>query len=456
MKMKDWTVIIYLINTILSFSILFLSINYSQKTGNKLSLYIGIAFGLFGITHLIVLMQAGFEHGAFITGIRLFAYSFVILTLVKLLKNTQKHKMILAEMERFKLLFAISPDSVSISSFETGEILDINDSFTSILGYSKSEVVDKPAHEINLWKHNYQRKLLTELLQTSEYCQNYEAEFIRKNGEEITVIISARKIKIENIECMISVIKDISERKKYEEQLKELNSTKDKFFSILAHDLKNPLGNFYSVAEILVDEYDNISEKDKIKYLQIIRESAKQLYSLLVNLLEWSRSQRGLIQLLTVDFDLQMLAENCRQVLLLSASKKYISIENNIPMDTSIFADVNLTNTVLRNLISNAIKFTPIDGKIEIGIIPEQSNDLQTIYVKDNGMGMDLEKLNKLFKIDQSISSKGTADESGTGLGLILCKEFVEMNKGTIWVESELDIGSIFYFTLPKSKAISI
>ena len=122
--MKNWNEIIYLINAILSFSILILSINYHRKSDNHLSLYIGMAFGLFGITHLIVLYDAGFEHGEFITGIRLLAYSCVVLALVKLLKNTQKHKLLLAEKDRFKLLFTTSPDSVSISSFDLHNLID--------------------------------------------------------------------------------------------------------------------------------------------------------------------------------------------------------------------------------------------------------------------------------------------------------------------------------------------
>ena len=415
--MKNWNEIIYLINAILSFSILILSINYHRKSDNHLSLYIGMAFGLFGITHLIVLYDAGFEHGEFITGIRLLAYSCVVLALVKLLKNTQKHKLLLAEKDRFKLLFTTSPDSVSISSFDSGEIMDINECFSSIMGYSKEEVVGRPSKEIRLWKDDGQRKLLAEMLIAREYCPNFEAEFVRKNGEKITVIISARKINIENTECIISVIKDISERKKYEEKLKELNSTKDKFFSILAHDLKNPLGSFYGVAELLIDEYEVISEVDKIKYLQIIRESAGQLYSLLENLLEWSRSQRGLIKIIVVDVNMRMLAHNSKQILHLSAEKKSIKIRNMIPDDVIIYTDVNLANTILRNLVSNAIKFTPIGGEIEIGISKDSLANSYTIYVRDTGVGMNQNTISKLFQIDESITSKGTSGETGTGLG---------------------------------------
>lgn len=254
---------------------------------------------------------------------------------------------------------------------------------------------------------------------------------------------------------------DITDRKRAEEELKEsenrlreLNTTKDKFFSIIAHDLKNPLGNFRQIAKLLYDQYDSFNEDERKDLLQEIKDSSKNVYELLENLLEWSRSQRGLIELNPENIDLNIIARNSRELLIKFAENKNIVIENKIPVDTYIMADPNLITTVFRNLISNAIKFTNEGGYIEIGTIDQNNTDNQKsdliVYIKDNGIGMAKKVIDMLFRLDQNLTTVGTSGEQGTGLGLILCKEFIEKHKGRIWVESDLEKGSVFYFALPK------
>lgn len=443
--MQTWDSTIYLVNVVLCVIILVLSLNYSKKSGNKLSLYIGVAFGLFGISHLITMINVK-EYMPIITAVRLLAYSFIIMTLVQFLRNSQRNKQLLAENEKFKLLFSTSPDAVAITRMDTGEFLDINDGFYDVFGYRRDEIINK---KVQIWANKENRQELLLNLQENDYYGNFETEMIHKNSSKLTVIISARRIVLDGHTCILSVIKDISFRKAAEEKLKELNSTKDKFFSILAHDLKNPLGSFYSVAELLNDEYDNIPEASKKQYLKIITESAKQLYSLLENLLTWSRSQRGLISFTPTEFDIYSLADNTIQILKLTASGKGIKLINNVSKDIYVNADMNLINAVLRNLMSNAIKFTDNGGEITISAI-DSTSDYIAIFVRDAGVGISKDGLNNLFKIDKSVSTLGTNGESGTGLGLILCKEFIEMHKGKIWAESELGVGTTFYFTLPK------
>lgn len=230
-------------------------------------------------------------------------------------------------------------------------------------------------------------------------------------------------------------------------QLQELNATKDKFFSIISHDLKGPLNSFTSFSGLLINHTDSLS-KDEIKMLaKDLDKSLKNLFALLENLLEWSRSQTGSIEFKPERFDLPALLQQNKELLQAQAQNKKITLESQYTDALTINAHRHSVNTVVRNLISNAIKFTPEGGTIVLGM--KQSDDKVIVSIRDNGVGMPPEVVQKLFRIDTKYSTKGTADEKGTGLGLILCKEFIEKNGGRIWVESEVGKGSVFSFTLP-------
>ncbi|HEY9005386.1 MAG TPA: tetratricopeptide repeat-containing sensor histidine kinase [Ohtaekwangia sp.] len=232
--------------------------------------------------------------------------------------------------------------------------------------------------------------------------------------------------------------------------LQDLNATKDKFFSIISHDLRGPLNSLTSFSGLLINHTDSLS-KEEIKMLaQDLDKSLKNLFALLENLLEWSRSQTGQIEFRSDKFDLATLLEENKELLKAQANNKKITIENTCHQEQPIYAHRNSVNTVVRNLISNAIKFTPEGGTITLGIKPQQ--DHVVVSIADNGVGMSKDIVAKLFRIDTKHTTKGTANEKGTGLGLILCKEFIEKNGGRIWVESEEGKGSVFLFTLPVSK----
>ncbi|WP_430816219.1 tetratricopeptide repeat-containing sensor histidine kinase [Carboxylicivirga sp. RSCT41] len=231
------------------------------------------------------------------------------------------------------------------------------------------------------------------------------------------------------------------------EELKQLNATKDKFFSIIAHDLKSPFSSLMGFAEMLVLNAENKDTSTVIEYSQIIHNSTKRLLGLVENLLQWSRTQIGTTEYKPSQLDISIQTHNIVSLLRLNAEEKDIVISPKIERGLVAWADENLYNTVLRNLISNAIKFSRIGSVIYVaaGI----KNDMIEVSVADSGVGIRHENLEKLFMVDNTFSTKGTLNEKGTGLGLVLCKEFVEINKGTIWAESELEKGSTFYFTLP-------
>lgn len=257
-----------------------------------------------------------------------------------------------------------------------------------------------------------------------------------------------------NIVGIIGFAIDITERKKAEdkiqkmnEELKELNSTKDKFFSIVAHDLKSPFQGLLGYSQILSEEYETLSEEEKKYFIKNISELSRNTHELLDNLLVWSRIQTGKIIFNPDVFNLHNKLAPTISLFTQTAKNKNITVDNMIDRKTFVNADINMLSTILRNLIANAIKFTNPEGRIVIS--SKRLEKFVEVSVIDDGVGIPKENLDNLFKIGQNISTKGTADEEGTGLGLILCKEMIQMHGGKIWAESEVGKGCQFSFSIP-------
>jgi signal transduction histidine kinase len=261
----------------------------------------------------------------------------------------------------------------------------------------------------------------------------------QKLAEELEEKVKERTAEIESANVQL---------KKSETQLKELNATKDKFFNIVAHDLKNPFTSLLGATELLFHNIQNM-DKEKIRKLaQILNESAKSGYAILLNLLDWSRSQTGNIKINLQRIDLKQVIEDNISDFHLNCIDKEIELTSEFSERVQITSDKNMLNTVLRNLLSNAIKFTPRGGKV---VASGEINDKEiSISIRDNGIGIPQENIAKLFRIDSKYSRPGTEKELGTGLGLKLSREFVEKLGGKIWVESEENEGSIFTFTIPR------
>jgi len=253
---------------------------------------------------------------------------------------------------------------------------------------------------------------------------------------------------------LVGTAMDITEKKmaqrkleQYLEELKELNATKDRFFSIIAHDLKNPFGALKNLSDILYSMYNDFSEEERLEIISEMYKSSNKLYELLENLLTWSRSQRGTIQFNPEETNLKLITNNCVELLKESANNKSIKLQDEVSEELVVNCDVNMITTVVRNLITNAIKFTPENG--EITVFAEKTENEVIVAVRDTGIGISDEDKQILFRIDVHHTTIGTSQEKGTGLGLILCKEFVEKHGGKIWVESEIGKGSTFKFTIP-------
>ncbi len=359
---------------------------------------------------------------------------------------------------RFKTTMNALDAIVYVADFDTYELLFVNDLFVKLFGHG----VNKKCYEV----------IQAGQQKVCPFCTN--SKLIDEKGNAIEPFIW----EIENTktkrwyQCRDQAIKwvdgrlvrleiaiDITERKLMEEEIRErekqltaLNITKDKFFSIVAHDLKSPINSAIGFAELLYQKFDNYTVEKQKEFISIIRNGLSNTYKLLENLLLWSRTQKGTIDFSPDWVNLYWITTDTINLLKQAADNKEISINNSIPESTLIFADKNMLLTIMRNLISNAIKFTGHGGNVLVESKVCANGDEKSytqIMVKDDGIGICSDRHETLFDISVETTTKGTDDEFGTGLGLILCKEFVTMHKGKIWVESNCGEGSKFYFSLP-------
>lgn len=238
------------------------------------------------------------------------------------------------------------------------------------------------------------------------------------------------------------------ELRRYSEQLEVLNATKDKFFSIIAHDLKSPFNSFLGNTEVLAEDLDIMSKEEIRDFVDDLRKSANNLFKLLENLLTWAQVQRGTIVFHPEPIELHHIVDEVFALYKDNAVSKSISLINLMPEEKEILTDHNMLYMVLRNLVYNSIKFTGRGGMIEVGI--NEITGFSELFVRDNGVGITDQVKAKLFKIDKQNTTLGTDKEKGTGLGLVLIKEMVEKNGGTVRVESEPGKGTTFFFTVPS------
>ena len=245
------------------------------------------------------------------------------------------------------------------------------------------------------------------------------------------------------------MIEGLREAQKTQEQLKELYRTRDKFFSIISHDLRSPFNAILGFSDILAEEWDELSEAEQKNFLNNIRNTAHQTFDLLEKLLEWSRVQTGKMRFLPSRINIKQLVEDNFRLLKASADRKFIRLVSEIPDDSFAWADKDGILLVLRNLLNNAIKFTRHGGIISVSYAYMQT--LVVVTVSDTGVGIAPGDIKKLFRFEEQLKTEGTDREKGSGLGLVLCKEIIDKSGGKIWVESTEGEGSRFSFTLPMN-----
>jgi len=353
-----------------------------------------------------------------------------------------------------------SPVSVVITDLD-GSIQYVNQKFTEITGYSFEEALYQNPRILKSGEQprEYYEEMYRTVLSGNEWKGVFHNK--KKNGEmywESSVITPLMDTN-GTIYSFLAVKEDISARKEAEiqltiahERLQKLNAEKDKFFSIIAHDLRSPFSGFLGLTKIMAEDLLTMPIKEIMELSQIMQQSADTMYKLLENLLEWSRMQRGTTSFLPDMYVLRALAEQNIGLIASNCEKKHITVHNDIREDISIWCDIPMINTVLRNLLSNAVKFTNPGGDIWLSA---EENEHEVIFnVRDSGIGIDEDIISKLFRLDEIVSRPGTAGEPSTGLGLLLCKDFIERHGGRIWVKSQVGKGTTFSASLPKRSMI--
>ena len=335
-----------------------------------------------------------------------------------------------------------------------GRVLEVNESYCRMSGYSEQELLEKSIPDLEAAETTQEiaAKMRGIMDQGDDH---FESRHFRKNGSIYDVELRIQ-YKPNEGGRFVAFVHDFTQRKQLEEEKKlqneELQKTvaeKDKFFSIIAHDLRSPFNGFLGLTHLMADELASLTIADIQQIAVSLRNSATNLFRLLENLLEWARMQQGLLPFNKDNVKLLPIIRECLEMLKETANNKGINITSDIPNNLEIFADSNMLQTVIRNLVSNALKFTSNGGKIFI-LAKRNADKSVEISVRDTGIGMSPEMVDHLFSLDVQSTRAGTEGEPSTGLGLLLCKEFVEKHEGKLWVESEEGKGSIFYFSIPE------
>ena len=373
---------------------------------------------------------------------------------LKSLYEIHDNEMVLAQ-NKFRMLFEQSPVGMALVLHETGEFLEVNNSVLESTGYTKDEFLNLSYWDLTPREYEQQEIEQLETLNRTGYFGPNFKEYICKNGSRYPLSISgALFVDVDGRQVVWGIIEDLTDRREREliiknqnEELIRLNAAKDKFFSIIAHDLKNPFSAIIGSSDLLLQKAEAKDIQEIDRYAKIINQSSKKALDLLLNLMDWSQIQTGRMKFEPEYFDIHNLVEEAIGLLGCNAVEKFISIRNNLSEKMMVHADKTMISIVLRNLISNALKYTKTGGLITIS--SKQEENKLIISVNDNGVGIANELIDKLFKIDGVHSTPGTEKEKGTGLGLILCREYLEKNKGKIWVQSVIKEGTTFYFSLP-------
>lgn len=352
----------------------------------------------------------------------------------------------------YRNLVEMIPDGI-YKSTHSGKFVDVNPAMIKMLGYANKEELISIDIKTELYFDPTDRESL--ILQ--EHLEELGVYPLRKkDGSAIWVEDHGWYTTDDNGEILFheGILRDVTERKQAEakiarqtEELIALNATKDKFFSIIAHDLRSPFNSIQGFTDVLLSDYKNYNELEIAKILKMINASSKHAFELLENLLLWARTQTGNTEFHPEIIDLREKIISNIQLIEIQAEHKNIALSCLVNDPIEVFADRNMMGTILRNLLTNAIKFTQKNG--QVWVTATRKDKLVEISVVDTGIGMSQENVENVFRIDKKTTTLGTEKEKGSGIGLILCKEFVGRQGGTLWVESEPGHGSKFTFTVP-------
>jgi PAS domain S-box-containing protein len=389
-------------------------------------------------------------------------YSDNAFQLFKLKDNPKNSDHITENEQCYFSLFNTVKDAIFIQDPD-GTILEANQGAEKMYGYPASYFKGKMPSDFSVYTTDDLEQSNIHLEKAAQgEPQKFEFWGKRSNGDIFPKEIFLYKGIFFGKDVVIALATDITERKQteaqfeaYTMQLQELIETRDKIYSIVAHDLRSSFSSILGLSELLTEDWSSIEDSRKQIFAKNIFIAADGSYKLLQNLLDWSKNQSGLLEYEPVSFDMCGVINEILSLYRIQSLQKNISVQSEVTSPTFVYADVNMVQSILRNLISNAIKFTPENGRVWVTICEaktDNSENMVCLSVHDNGVGISEERMQKLFDSKINSTTIGTANEQGTGLGILICKEMAEKNKGKLWVESEEGTGSTFSFSLPLTK----
>lgn len=359
-----------------------------------------------------------------------------------------------------KYLLAIKAGKSGVYEIDPSTFqIDGDETLAGLFGYTIQEVKEKGwGNLLPIEDFNKKKSLLADLLNKTIDSYQTETRILRKDGTIAWAQSCGSLVKgIDGKIKIVGTLKDVTESKLVEEQLREYseslqksNLAKDKFFSIVSHDLRNPFNSILGFSELLANNIDDLSQEEIKESAKSLHRTSTNLFNLLTNLLEWSRFQMGTFSFDQTEFSISTILNHVCSIFYDSFEAKNIKLVKSDNCDVNVYADQNMIESAIRNLISNAIKFTNFGGTINVGCQSDEKN--VNLYVIDDGIGISAADQEKIFKIEQQFSTEGTNYEKGTGFGLLLSKELVEKNNGRISFTSEKGAGSKFIITLPIKK----
>ncbi len=393
---------------------------------------------------------------------------------------------------RFRTIFDRAPIAISILN-PAGKVLSCNRELQNTLGYSQEELESLTFMDcVHPDFRDRSEELFYEMMSGSMDSFSLELQYLHKDGTPIWINLTSSLVRdhLERPVFVIRMLEDISERKQAEvnmahytqlvaehrealerqsdmllqlngemmqkqRELEEMNRSKDKFFSIVSHDLRSPFSSLLGISKLLAEGSSDLTREEISELAEAMNLQAHNVFDFMENLLKWAQAHTGRMQFKPTVIPLTEITSSVEMLLRENAVSKGLTLSNDVTQDVAVFVDENMIRSVVQNLVSNALKFTPSGGKVSIEARQHPTKTkLVEVRVTDTGVGMSEEDAQKLFRIDIVHTTKGTEDETGSGLGLILCKELVEKNKGTISVESTLGAGTSFIFTLPLAKEL--
>jgi len=358
----------------------------------------------------------------------------------------------------YQTLFSKAIIPIFLIDPSDNSIIDVNHATEQLTGYQRNELVGAHISKIIEENTGAANHLMKHVEQKADLRQ-FNTIILTKDKQEKIIDTNYSYYNYRDKKLIQVICIDITDRRlaelalaEREKELSRLNETKNLFFSIIGHDLKSPFNSILGFADLLMENYDELEADEQKQYIAYIYEGLHNTYKILENLLIWSRTQMDKVSFSPEKLNLHTASQKASELFKFSLSKKNIELINQIPGHLHVWADRDMLSAIIRNLISNAVKFTPDMGAIRLDarVIPSHKGQkMVEMVVADNGVGIHPEIVTKLFNIEDKTSTRGTQDEPGTGLGLSICRDFVEKQGGYIWVESEPGLGTTFQFTLP-------